>query len=442
MKVKAKVGTCQNMCPETEYKNRPINAFECDLNGKFQPKLAIKEYHRSDQGRQIREKDLRPLPVLLKTLDHILNYVIGQKTNTSPETSEIQMYYFVRDRLRIIRSEDITVQNLDGPGVIRILETSCLFFIWAGTRFNMENREIFDYKQNVEQITQSLLSLTDLYDKYFEETHQHYPSEPFFRSLDLITYFIYPGFMVKLLSFSDEIRNSNYIQAVLEIRKAILTRDISLFLSILDHVPVQMASYILQRSKIIWEDIGYALRVSFSKRPFPKTFLTDFMRIPNELINTWSKSFVLSKSQDQNYFTYDVKSSLKTSLLPDVIVPDSFRLIQKFNNPNEFLSMDEATSSFSIKDFVAPKTDFTNDDNQTMPIIQNKEDNSNNETKKATAQPAAPLTQTKEAENENLGEESFQQLAVHQKEESIQEESTNQENTPMSPPEPDVPMMM
>lgn len=420
------VGTCQYMCPLSESSKRVISAFELDPKGNVNPNYAIKEFHRSEAGKVYYANETRPLPVLIKTLDHLINYVIGEKTNKTPETSELEMYRFVRGRIRAINS-DITIQNLEGEEVIQIFETSLLFFIWAGTRFNMENDDSFSQKQNIDQITKINVSLAIQYDNYLLKNHKHFPSEPFFRAIDLITFLKNPGYMPKLLSFPEEIINTKYIQIVIEIRKSMLSNDISHFLTILDHTPVQMASYILQNSQFLWKDMGYELRQCLTHRPFPKTFLTDYLKIPHSILNIWSKSYALSESPDHNYFNYNIKSEFQTELIPSVIVPDKFRQIKKFNNPIEFLQIDEDFSSVA---FQLP-TEF----------IQQQQQEEDISPKKEIAQPVAPITTTNENENEiKIEQDTDQSLAVPSKKVTIQEEpNVDQDNIPISPPEPDFP---
>lgn len=432
MDISKKIGTCQDMCPLSEITNlsHEKSPFECDRNGKFKPELAIKTYHRSDAGKQILNSDLRPLPVLVKTLNHIINYVIGEKTNKSPETSEIHMYNFVRDRLRSIRS-DITTQGLKGEETIKILETSLLFFIWAGTRFNMESEENFVRKQNLEQITQTTLSLCELYDTYMIENSKHYPSEPFFRAIDLTTNLTYPGYMAKLLSFPDEIINSKYVQSIIEIKKSILSLNISRFFSILDRVPIQMASYILQMSRVLWEDIGYALFDSFRTKPFSKTFLTDFLKIPSDCLNKWYKAYAIQETENEDYLVFDVKAkSFQVMLLPHTIVPDKYRKIPKFNNPIDFLNLDEDFNSIEIDQI----TEIS------KPEVSQNEENESIESKKETAQPVAPETKNEIEEKIQSEQETDQLLAVPIPKETISQEepSDDQEKEPMSPPEPEI----
>lgn len=431
------IGKCKQMCPRSEIavKKRLPSVFECDLNGNFREDYAIKEYNRSSAGKEIDDSEIRPLPVLIKTIDHIIHYVIEKKTNTSPETSEIQMYYFVGDRLRAIRT-DITTQKLKGPEVIRILQISCLFFIWAGTRFHMEEEYVFDYKINIQQITQSILSLNDLYDSYYTDTHKHYPSEPFFRALDLISYLRYPGYMPKLLSYRDDIINSSYVQAVIEVKKAIIIRDVPLFLSVLNRVPVQMASYILQNSRVLWESIGYVLRRSFARFSFPLSYLTNYLQIPSDILEKWSQSFFLTKKPDQKNVSFDSKAQPDMLLMPYVFVPDIFICNQNFNHLLSFLDIEATIATFESCTPDESKIKAVTPENEPINLQLNEKEENDDERKKEIAQPAATKISNESSENGNLIEpETSQQLAVQNPKDEL---NNVQENIPMTPPEPDI----
>ena len=114
------VGTCMQMCPASELDQHNNRNFEINpVTKEFDPSFAIKTFHRSDAGKKILASDIRPLPVLQKTMNHIINVVIGQLVGLTPGATEWNMAKFVRDIFRSIR-QDITIQNLKGIEVIDI----------------------------------------------------------------------------------------------------------------------------------------------------------------------------------------------------------------------------------------------------------------------------------------------------------------------------------
>ena len=331
------VATCEEMCPSSELLIHSMepNAFECDMSGRFQNNLAIKKYARSAAGTIIEGCDVRTVPALMRTMKHIVSYVICQKTNTLNDTTELQMYNFVRDRLRSIRS-DLTAQMATGPDAIHLLEMSLLFFIWAGTHFHDD--EYFEAKQNGEQIQQTLLSLDELYDQYLDENGNNYKTEAFYRAISLITYLNNPGFMPKLMSFSKTIINSFYVQTVMDIYHAILKRDFNLFFLRMRDIPVQMAAYVLQNSQNMWAKTGYIMRKVFAKYPFSESFITQFLQYPKKDIGKWFKAFNVSPTQDQKYLTINTQAEIKINNLPSVVIPEYFEKKLNFNDINHFLS--------------------------------------------------------------------------------------------------------
>ena len=44
-----------------------------------------------------------------------------------------EVYDFIFDRLRAVR-QDMTIQQMDGPGAITLLEYTVMFYIYAGYR--------------------------------------------------------------------------------------------------------------------------------------------------------------------------------------------------------------------------------------------------------------------------------------------------------------------
>ena len=90
-----------DMCPKGELLRHEseLDPFEVDpVTGMFRSDLAVKKFERSAAGKDYKPNEIRPLPVLQRTMEHIINYVIAERTGTSSSTSEINMYHYVTRR--------------------------------------------------------------------------------------------------------------------------------------------------------------------------------------------------------------------------------------------------------------------------------------------------------------------------------------------------------
>ncbi|KAL5480289.1 SAC3_1 [Sanghuangporus weigelae] len=157
------LGTCQDMCPEFERYRRErennLDKWECiiGLDGKPTKKVdharAVKIYERG-QGDKIIPSDLRPPPVLKRTLDYLFRDLI-----TRGGFAETQA--FVRDRSRAVRN-DFTIQQDSGPIAIECHERCTRFHILS--LHLMYDVPSFDRALEIQQLMNSLLSLKEFYD--------------------------------------------------------------------------------------------------------------------------------------------------------------------------------------------------------------------------------------------------------------------------------------
>ena len=336
------IGECQQMCPEEEISQRllqdkfSISPFECDFEGNFRPELAIKTFHRSDASKIYKAEDIRPLPVLIKTHKHIFDFVIKQKTNTVPGTSEIQMFHYVSDKLRSIRN-DIIIQGLYQTEVIDIYEKNLLFYIWAGLKFYRMDLNEFDPTQNLEQITQTFLSLKEQYDNYLSVNGKHSKNEFFFSALDLITFIERDEFMSKLMQLSTEIINSKYIKAVLKIKEKYENNLITEFFECLENLPIQFVSYVFQNCSGIWKQSILYLRKGYCSNFFPLELFTNTLKIKSEDLE---KIYcVFNITVDKEKCKFNVKENASSHYeLPNLFVPESFEKIDDVNNCLNFVN--------------------------------------------------------------------------------------------------------
>lgn len=122
-------GECQAFCPLEEERERretrELSRFECP-NESVPLLVAVKKYRRAAAGRDILiVSELRPAPVLLRTLRHLFTTVLqwpqsgfdSCMTTANATLQPLQarpdeflaLYYFVNDRVRSVR-QDFTVQ--------------------------------------------------------------------------------------------------------------------------------------------------------------------------------------------------------------------------------------------------------------------------------------------------------------------------------------------
>ncbi|KAL5512415.1 hypothetical protein ACEPAG_3407 [Sanghuangporus baumii] len=157
------VGTCQDMCPEFERYRRErennLDKWECIIgpDGKPTKKVdharAVKIYERG-QGDKIIPSDLRPPPVLKRTLDYLFHDLI-------PRGGFAETQAFVRDRSRAVRN-DFTIQQDSGPIAIECHERCTRFHILS--LHLMYDVPTFDRALEIQQLMNSLLSLKEFYD--------------------------------------------------------------------------------------------------------------------------------------------------------------------------------------------------------------------------------------------------------------------------------------
>ncbi|PAV15040.1 SAC3 domain-containing [Pyrrhoderma noxium] len=158
------VGTCQDMCPEFERYRRErennLDKWECILgpDGKSTKKVdhsrAVKIYERG-QGDKIIPSDLRPAPVLKRTLDYLFHDLI-------PRGGFAETQAFVRDRSRAVRT-DFTMQQDMGPVAIDCHERCTRFHILS--LHLLYDVSTFDRALEIQQLMNSLLSLKEFYDE-------------------------------------------------------------------------------------------------------------------------------------------------------------------------------------------------------------------------------------------------------------------------------------
>ncbi|URE31266.1 SAC3/GANP/Nin1/mts3/eIF-3 p25 family [Musa troglodytarum] len=180
-------GTCPDMCPAKERAQRErlrdLSVFE-RLKGnpaRTSPHLAVKKFCRTISTVDIQESDVRPPPVLQRTLKYLMNLV-----NSEEHPFEV-VHDFVFDRTRSIR-QDLSMQNIIDDQAISMYEemvqvhynihaliVAWLIFEICHVKFHIvsHNRLVMCWGKsdlsslchlNIEQLMKCLLTLFKLYD--------------------------------------------------------------------------------------------------------------------------------------------------------------------------------------------------------------------------------------------------------------------------------------
>ncbi|XP_070770765.1 germinal-center associated nuclear protein [Enoplosus armatus] len=201
------VGTCPDMCPEKERYMREtrkqLSVFEVIPDTEMvDHTAAVKEYSRSsaDQEEPL-PHELRPLPVLSRTMDYLVTQIMDQGNDNYRD-----WYDFVWNRTRGIR-KDITQQHLCCPHTVSLIEKCTRFHVHCAHHLCQEHISSFDAKINNENMTKCLQSLKEMYQDL--ATRQIYcPREAEFRQYNVLLKLNDGDILREVQQFRDEVRNS------------------------------------------------------------------------------------------------------------------------------------------------------------------------------------------------------------------------------------------
>ncbi|KAF2231928.1 hypothetical protein EV356DRAFT_451069, partial [Viridothelium virens] len=165
-------GTCQDMCPEYERVGRIVqkDVWKEEWDPARLPekvvdeKRMVKKFRRAAAGLEEQlPSDLRPPPILQKTVDYLFNNLINEK----PALRSI--HHFVWDRTRAIRN-DFSIQQLTRLPDVRIAidcyERIARFHILSLHQLAQSDKpyDTYDAYQEREQLDRTFLSLMQYYD--------------------------------------------------------------------------------------------------------------------------------------------------------------------------------------------------------------------------------------------------------------------------------------
>lgn len=210
--IKPMIGTCYDMCPEKERLLRihgnMVSQFECKIvDSKLEPifEIMVKQYARSsaDQANPL-SHELRPTPVLIKTMNYMLkNIIFPIESNFDQDLAS--WYDFCWDRLRAIR-KDIVQQNLQNSEVITILEQIGRFHIACYDL--MIGYAGFDIKLNTENLNNCIQMLMPMY----RDTDHQCPNEAEFVSYELLMHLGNPQFHTAYDLLPNHIKQSSQVR--------------------------------------------------------------------------------------------------------------------------------------------------------------------------------------------------------------------------------------
>lgn len=162
------IGSCPDMCPESERAERErkgdLDQYE-RLDGdrnQTSKLLAVKKYTRTAEREALL---IRPMPILQKTMHYLLNLL-----EQPYEESFLGLYNFLWDRMRAIRM-DLRMQHIFNREAINMLEQMIRLHIIAMHELCEYTRgegfsEGFDAHLNIEQMNKTSVELFQLYDDH------------------------------------------------------------------------------------------------------------------------------------------------------------------------------------------------------------------------------------------------------------------------------------
>ncbi|KAI1289644.1 SAC3 domain-containing protein 1 [Halotydeus destructor] len=183
-----RVGTCLEMCPLSEMNERTragtLHEFEVKPETKrekfptpIQSKV-VKQFCRSSAGDILhREERLRPIHVLLKTMDYLVYEILTKK-----DVPWNLVYDFAFDRMRAIR-QDMVIQQIGGSQKILIMERMVLFHLYAGYTLCEKPARLYDSVINETHIKECLQILLV---HYSEQNSKAICRRPLFESMYLL----------------------------------------------------------------------------------------------------------------------------------------------------------------------------------------------------------------------------------------------------------------
>ncbi|XP_018010819.1 uncharacterized protein LOC108668166 [Hyalella azteca] len=150
----------QSRVEQTAAPGRKKESKHCNKNKavKGDPQYFVKEFARSAAGRDIRAADVRPLPVLTRTLRYLLTQAQARR-DVSPDCC----HEFVSDRLRAIR-QDLAVQALlTSPAAAPLLAAAVRYMLLQFYRMCESRDHVHNAVLEMRQLQETLASVLRIY---------------------------------------------------------------------------------------------------------------------------------------------------------------------------------------------------------------------------------------------------------------------------------------
>ena len=310
------------MCPDSEISShtRENSPFEFNPSTKsFDSNFAIKHFHRSSAGNIEKESDIRPLPILISTVNYIITQLIPLYN------LDLSFYHFLSDRFRAIE-KDIFVQKIVCIEVIPIYEIISSFHIISGILLN--TYPTFDPFLTKESISRSLFSLIQTFkDLETDETfHKSILESPFyydFWAAYLGTFISQPIFLQELHRIPSFILQNPKIRFLLKLRSFILNDNIIGFLQTLSLLPFFVQCSIILFTPDVWNTIILKFRQSIFKREFHSSFL-ELLQLPKDSWNIYGIIY----NEEKQTCTFDLNKQIDH--FPDLLIPQ--QIIDEYNS--------------------------------------------------------------------------------------------------------------
>ncbi|XP_042236026.1 germinal-center associated nuclear protein-like [Homarus americanus] len=210
--------TCPDMCPELERYMRDVqndlSSYEM-TNGVLDHRLVTKKFSRSSADKDVPlPHELRPGPVLLRTMNFLVCNIINQG---DAEDTEVDVWYnYLWNRTRAVRN-DLMQQQLTNSVAVVIMERCTRFHIHAAAQLCQEPSDLFDAKMNTEHLIKSLQTLKELYHD-LGERGEYFESEAEFRAYEMLLNLNDGETIVTRYSqFREEVQKSLHVQFALKV---------------------------------------------------------------------------------------------------------------------------------------------------------------------------------------------------------------------------------
>ncbi|KAH7482344.1 SAC3 family protein B [Phytophthora ramorum] len=294
-------GQCQSLCPSNEVTERTrtqeLSRFERPVVVGVQGLVPVKKYRRAAAGRDVwNALELRPAPVLLRTLRHLFTTVLPWP-KSGFEAWELQssaeflaVYHFVNDRIRSVR-QDFTVQRIEDASLVTALQQAARFYLLAGLRSvqllgDVKTQQDWSDKLNDEQLASALSQLQALYDLHemagfdHEDVPElHHAGE--FVAYDLLLHAEKPQEVAwMLLKLSPKLRSLPAVQRALRAFVAVQTDDFHAFFAEFGAMTLLERAASLRHLSKMWTHSLRMINKGFGKQDrFPLEELARWMRL-------------------------------------------------------------------------------------------------------------------------------------------------------------------